>query len=219
MVRKTLKRMWDGGIRLMLAYPGRVISWSLAFFIIVYTLPTLCTYLIPYSPAVLLPLVKSISELGGAASHFLNVVAIAGVIFSTLGFLYTYLQLRDSTDRIEGYRDFYYWIQKLFSEIEEGKATEFYFYGPTILPGNLAYGRAGKNDVQTFGNKLHNLFLRQADSHFDKVQRSMVIVPPVENYNDTYSLFFDLRMANFTGPEKWVDFVKEQKMEAQRCQT
>src|ERR1039458_10063409 len=50
--------------------------------------------------------------------HFVNLISIAGLILTALGFWYTYLQLALANDRIDCYRNFYTWVHVLFDEIQ-----------------------------------------------------------------------------------------------------
>ncbi len=158
----------------------------------------------------------SLVPIGRAGTtHFVNLVALAGVIFSGLGFLYTFLQLRDNNDRIDGYRDFYRWVRRLFKELEEGKADKFYFYGPTILPGNVAVGDTGAADITWFREELDDLFRRR--DRFKKVKRFVVIVPPIEKYIDSYRHFHNARMSHFEKRQSldaWREFVESKQLAA-----
>jgi cyclopropane fatty-acyl-phospholipid synthase-like methyltransferase len=151
--------------------------------------------------------------------HFVNLIALAGVIFSGLGFLYTYIQLQDFNSRIENYQDFYRWIAKLFEEIEGGKASEFYFYGATILPGNVAMkAEDAEQQIGWFKDALNSLFNNNSFSH---VKRPTIIVPPIDKYRDSYR-HFDHAVMSYFGrnrtPEAWKDYVKEREDDAKGFQ-
>jgi cyclopropane fatty-acyl-phospholipid synthase-like methyltransferase len=145
-------------------------------------------------------------------------LSLAGVIFSGLGFLYTYLQIRDFNSRIENYRDFYRWIEKLFQELERGKATEFYFYGPTILPGNVAMREEdASSEIGWFKRALKSLF----DGNLSHVKRPVMIVPPLDRYEDSYRHFQRTVMNHFgknRRPDEWKDYVEEKEEEARELQ-
>jgi cyclopropane fatty-acyl-phospholipid synthase-like methyltransferase len=143
-----------------------------------------------------------------------DLLAITGLTFSALGYLITYLQLRDNNSRIVGYDEFYQSADKLFKEIEIGKATEFFFYGPTILPGNVAVGEADPN-VRKFREDLDDLFSKRIK--YNKAARPLIIVPPIRDYEKSYLPFLTTRMNHFPKEQSqndWEAFVKERQKEA-----
>jgi cyclopropane fatty-acyl-phospholipid synthase-like methyltransferase len=150
--------------------------------------------------------------------HFVNLISLAGLVLTALGFWYTYLQLKYANDRIDTYRNFYNWIHKLFEEIEHEKSKEFYFYGSTILPGNISFD--DPHEILWFKNEMNALFNREGK--YAHVERSVVIVPQLEKYRDTYRYFEDTYVKSFGNkyrpPAAWRSFVHDKQVEAREFQ-
>src|SRR5208283_3908256 len=146
--------------------------------------------------------------------HLVNLLSLVGLVLTTLGFWYTYLQLKFANDRVDGYRKLYFWIHKLFEEIEDGGQKEFYFYGSTILPGNISF--ENEEEIEWLKREMSSLFSRQDRYHH--VDRSAVIVPQLKRYEDTYGFFHDRYVQTFRkkyrSPAAWRSFVRQKQTEA-----
>jgi cyclopropane fatty-acyl-phospholipid synthase-like methyltransferase len=232
--RRYAGRLWGQTKDFMLNHPAMTFFPFMGLGIALYFLPSwapivvgglasLCTVasgvdcsLAP-SQAVAMPSASTSHSEG--PNHFINVLGFVGTIFSGLGFFYTFLQLRDNSSRIVGYRAFYRQVRKLFDEIAEGEATEFYFYGPTILPGNVAISESEDGDVRRFKESLDDLYRKR--ERFDKASRAIIIVPPVNKYKVTYAPYLRMRMSHTLGkdPKEWLDFVRRKAAEAAKVQS
>jgi cyclopropane fatty-acyl-phospholipid synthase-like methyltransferase len=156
------------------------------------------------------------------SSQFATLAGLAGVLFSGIGFWYTFLQLQIANDRIDSYAGLYEWLHKLFNELENPKVTakEFLFYGSTILPGNLSFGDDDyhEDEIKFFKDKLREVF---GKTHaFEKLKRAIVVVPRADKYEDVYNYFTKIRLSNFRGlsDADWIDKVKKKRNEARDFQ-
>jgi 2-polyprenyl-3-methyl-5-hydroxy-6-metoxy-1,4-benzoquinol methylase len=120
--------------------------------------------------------------------HYVNIVAVVGLVFAGVGIWFTYIQLRLENSKVEQYRSFYRWVDVLFKELQSEPAAVFHFFGSTILPGNLAY----INNRQVFDdleNKLRALYTLK-DSH-SGVSRAVILVPDDIGYRTAYEYYKD----------------------------
>lgn len=113
-------------------------------------------------------------------SNLLSILSIVGILGTIIGVILTYEQLKIAEDRIDGY-------EKLYSELRElikpkSNIKYFQFYGPTLIPGHIAYG--DEKDIDNYYNKLGEL-AKELKNKFE------LIVPSKELNIKAYSYYND----------------------------
>lgn len=152
-------------------------------------------------------------------THVVNVLSLVGLALTSIGFLYAYHQLQYANERIDSYEKFYRWVDEIFEDIREDGLTEFYFYGPTILPGNISFADDGP--IKNFQNALTEIFSKTGD--YSKVNHAVIITPPSEEYDGSYK-FFETSCVRtlsniFRGRrDDWLAFVRSKRSDAKEFQ-
>ncbi|MEA4851500.1 MAG: hypothetical protein VB126_08620 [Paludibacter sp.] len=84
-------------------------------------------------------------------SNILSILSIVGIIGTIIGVLLTYEQLKIAEDRIDGYESFYKEVNELLCKKD---TRSLQFYGPTLIPGHIAYNY--KNDIDKYKRALQD---------------------------------------------------------------
>jgi hypothetical protein len=111
-------------------------------------------------------------------SNLLSILSVVGILGTIIGVILTYEQLKIAEDRIDGY-------EKLYSELhnmmeDKSNIKKFQFYGPTIIPGQIAYGN--EEDIKLYRNQIYALVSR-LNKNFE------VIVPSEKLNTEAYSYY------------------------------
>ncbi len=154
---------------------------------------------------------------GEVTLHWMNILAIAGTLGTTLGFFYTYAQLKMANDRIYGYAKLYFWIDHLLDEIRNHRADKFHFYGSTLLPGNVSY-TDGK-EIEEYGTQLRRISEKKGD--YINLEDVQIISPPLASYEVIYKWFESVVLSktkeHFRDDDSgWIDFIKLKREDAER---
>jgi sarcosine/dimethylglycine N-methyltransferase len=144
----------------------------------------------------------------------MNALAIFGTVFTLWGVLLTYAQLRRHYDKINGYDDFYSRVEQLLDEVlrDPENCSYFYYYGPTILPGNVASDDECR--VTRFKEKIELLF---GNAKYKNLRRKL-IVPENDAYFQMYTPMVDYPLTGVkldsAHPEAWRRYVERQRNDA-----
>jgi hypothetical protein len=155
---------------------------------------------------------------GNGTIHFINIVAIAGVIASGMGFYYTYRQLQISNDRIDSYEKLYYWVHQLLEEIKSTRNKRFYFFGSTIIPGNIS------RETEKITDNYDTVLFQLGNGYNDYEGTSIKLILPDDNQlKDNYNWFKDKLLLNspefkIMTDEEWKKHVDEKCKKAQDAQ-
>jgi len=144
---------------------------------------------------------------------FINIFKTVGILATFWAANQTYKQLRKHYSRINSYGEFYEHAEMLINEIYEGKGRHFYFYGPTIVPGNVAC--EDRDLVEQYKNNLEKIY-KLGDI------RRFAIVPTQECYDYTYKSLKRHPLSNVKGYNSdldlWERYVDEKRDEAIKFQ-
>jgi len=156
-------------------------------------------------------------------THAINIITFVGAVLAVIGFWYTYQQLKHAYDRILSYSDFYDMLDEFFDEIDEGKANNFFFYGSTILPGNISMGESElvENRLKRLKARLKEIWSREGKYKF--IEDASIIIPAEEKYDEGYGFFYSRRLstyddARYQDPGEWKRLVDRKKNDAVQFQ-
>jgi hypothetical protein len=137
-------------------------------------------------------------------SNILSILSIVGILGTIIGVILTYEQLKIAEDRIDGYIKLYSELKKLMSE---KNIKKFQFYGPTIIPGHIAYG--DRNDIKEYKKLIYDLV--------DELKKKFeIIVPSDELYIEAYSHYADQFINNIHYPQSKITKLLEEANELQK---
>jgi hypothetical protein len=143
-------------------------------------------------------------------TNYLNLLGMMSLVGTCLGFYYTFKQLRLMEDRIDSYDKFYDALERFDQELEDGKAREFYFYGSTILPGNVGYRR--KDRILRFKELIIDI-----NSKFDDKDMGdrIVVLPNADQLTALYGWYYE-HFVEGHGVDKdgWKDWVGARALDA-----
>lgn len=147
--------------------------------------------------------------------HFMNLIAIIGMIATITALVFTFLQLQIANDRIRSYHEFFKYSEYIFNEIKRGEAHNLYFYCSTVLPGNVSHYKNHKG-IDKFQERLKSLVERAGS--FSKLDRIAILVPSLQAYDETYSFFTTHKLPDCVTESEWMSFYKSKKEEAREFQ-
>jgi cyclopropane fatty-acyl-phospholipid synthase-like methyltransferase len=139
--------------------------------------------------------------------HLVSFITIIGVSATIWGFWKTFDRLSLINDRITSYRQFFTYTEALFNEIRMGTAHSFYFYGPTILPGNLVY-RNG-DEIDKYRDEIETLMQRLQG--YKSLEKILVIVPSIAAYGESYDKYMDKIPDDFVDARRWKEEVNKSR--------
>lgn len=108
-------------------------------------------------------------------SNLISIFSIIGIIGTIVGVIITYEQLKIAEDRIDSYEGLYEALDEILSDKE---AKVFQFYGPTILPGHIAYNDIKK--IQAYSKNLRDFLERIGED------KAIFIAPSDALYKTSY---------------------------------
>ena len=139
-------------------------------------------------------LISSLNIFG--QSTFVSLIGISGVLATVVSLVIAYRQLRLSEDRIDSYERLYERLNTILKrdmmKLENDKTKElkkfyrFQFYGGTLIPGQIAYGKGKENEhIKEYLELLKKL----AEELKDKFE---IILPSDELLKTTYAPYYNI---------------------------
>lgn len=145
--------------------------------------------------------------------QLITLLKVLGIGVTFWAALWSYRQLRKHYNRIDSYEKFFEYAELLFKEIREqdGPTRYFHYYGPTIIPGNIACDDI--NLVNQYKDDLEKLFKEK------KGNERYAIVPRQKYYSNTYDPIKKHELAiDYPKPYSWESYVDKRRDEAIKFQ-
>jgi len=143
--------------------------------------------------------------------QILNAIKIVAIIITCVVAWMSFKKMRAHYDRISSYDDFYKHSLELIQDVIHKNGKYFHYYGPTILPGNIAGDIAL---VEKYRLKVYELFSNQYEDI-----KCIAIVPTENGYNITYGDIKNYKLLGINTENKsWEDLVDERKDKAVKFQ-
>lgn len=149
-------------------------------------------------------------------SHLVNFIGILGAVLTVSGILFTWRQLRIANDRIIGYRQLYRWVDTFIREVQENKGSKFYFYGSTVLPGNISH--TDERDIGDYRELV--LDLVSGKGTFKNVEDIHFVLPTEGLCEKNYKWFSGVRIWGIRKrtQTEWEDHINEKLQDAIKVQ-
>ncbi len=156
---------------------------------------------------------KGKAEVRSETAHYVNFVTLMGLAFTALGLMLAIKEFRGRHERIVGYRDFYKWINELLREIQQREANQLFFYGSTLLPGNISY--EDERQIDHLKASFEKIFGVSTDDkkQFTDVRQAVLITPTEDDLRANYNRFYRVRikglLRRYRDEAAWASFVEE----------